>query len=208
MKHLFLILTGCFIFLISKAQSPDSLVLKQIRDRVIELKTQGIKLPVSYYVDCVGYRKVYDPADPCTIFNIRYLFWKSVDGYYAQRFDNCYKYEPIKTDEKLVDIIADNLSKIKRAKLENPKYAYVSEGKERSGMVLIDHSCHHMFEIFKSNGIVVKDIDDFDLETKVIDISEGKYPNLNYEKNQRSILARLKEMAEVITDQVNKKAPF
>ncbi|RFZ92584.1 hypothetical protein D0C36_14290 [Mucilaginibacter conchicola] len=184
-----------------------------IDKRARELKKNGVTIQVQYYVDCVGYFQTFKPGS-CNIFDIRYLFWKSKGINFAQRFDNCHTYKPVEIKENLIDKIADNLSEIKKAEIKYPQYVIVGERKNDTISLMVDHSCHYIFNIFTGNEKIDKDIDDYALETKELNDYSGnaknepqKRHNDNYEINQRSILVELKNMAEKITDRINKKAP-
>jgi hypothetical protein len=200
----------CLLMLsVSHAQSLISITDKKANSRIAELRSKKVNLLVCYYVNCVGYVKIYHP-DSCNTALVKYLLWKAGTKAYLQRFDNCVDYKPNQIPPDLVNTIIKNLNTIKNASL----YVGVVDGKKTILTVMRDHSCHYMFEIHTPTGTIIKDIDDFALDTKELDDYSGnikdeprKRHNDNYEKNQLSILVKLKNMAEQITDVLNKKGP-
>nr|WP_067056517.1 hypothetical protein [Mucilaginibacter sp. L294] len=204
-KTLLLIIAGLFAASVCCAQSPDSITNKKVNKRTAELKNEKVDPIICYYVDCVGYVKRYYP-DSCNTSLVKYLFWKIDTTAYIQHFDNCNDYEMRQVSSQLINTILKNPNTIKKAHLEYPQYVEIVNGKKHLLSVMRDHSCHYMFEIHTSTGVILKDIDDFALDTKYID---NKYPNLNYNKNQESILTTLKTISQQLISKLypTKKAP-
>lgn len=173
----------------------------KINDRINELNRDKTDTIICYNVDCVGFLHL-SPPDSCLALDIKYLLWEGNGKHYIQRFDECKVHSVVELNKDVFALLYDNYSKIKTAKIKYPHFTIKEKGKLKTYFLMVDHSCHHLFEIhIIGDYILKKDIDDFALETKY---DGEKNLNSNFYSNQKSVLNKLKTIVERDIDEYNK----
>ena len=195
---LFLLVTSC-----CKAQTGNALSAtdSKIKNKINELKRDKTDTIICYYVDCVGSLHL-KPPDSCLAFDVKYLFFGGHGKHYMQRFDECKEHSVSDLNKDVFALLNNNYPKIKIAKIRYPQFTMKEKGKlKKSYYLMVDHSCHHILEIYIGDNILKKDIDDFALETKY---DEEKHLNRNFYPNKKSILNKLKMQVEHDVEMYNK----
>jgi hypothetical protein len=126
-------------------------------------------------------------------YGIKYLLWSNHGKHYIQRFDECKEYQSATISSLFFSLLKSHYYEIQKDKIKYPEYRKRVNNKMGTYYSYIDHSCHNIFEIHTSNGILKKDIDDYALETKY---DEEKHLNRNFYSNRKSILNKLKKVVE------------
>lgn len=166
-----------------------------------ELRGKGVDTIVYYYVNCIGHKGWFHPPDSsCEPHQIKYLFWVENHEYLMQQFDECTDHKKAKTTFPFTAFIKRSYNKMRFASMLYPRYYTIIKRKKVYSEVVRDHSCHHMFEIYNGKKKLSEDIDEFALDTKYV---EDKYYNLNYNRNQKSILNKLKIATETAIAKYN-----
>jgi len=201
----FFIISCLILFSVSicRAQLDSSLYKtdKEVINKIQELRDKKTDTIVCYYIDCVGAMPRLEIPDSCTSSKTKYLLWRSNSKSFIQKFDECNTYKANPMSSTFFNLIKLNFNGIKKEKIKYPAYDEIIKGKKLELSTLIDHSCHNIFEINIKGKITSKDIDDFALETKLVD---DKYINKYYNRNQKSILNKLKKIVEAEVSTYNK----
>ena len=176
-----------------------SVTYKKVNSKILELKGRKIDTIISYHIDCIGRMFLFRP-DSCAAQPVKYLLWRDHGQYFVERFDPCKDYNPILASAHLTLFLQNNFFKIEESKIQYPKLKHIIKGKVIYDYVFIDHSCHYIFEFDINNKLFTKNIDDFALETKYYE----RHLNVNYAKNQSSLLNKLKIMMEKEVADYNK----
>ncbi|RZM20801.1 MAG: hypothetical protein EOO88_35130 [Pedobacter sp.] len=199
-------LIGALIFSITAFGQVDSVLLSRIKlgdtDKetnlaLAQLKEQKIDTIVIYYTQCIG---SYLPIklDSCSSSFTKYLIWKVKNQSYIRKFDGCYQYEENRISSLFLNSLYSRIEEFKGSKVLYPEYTEIKNGKKNKLRIMLDHSCHYMFEVHTRMGILKQDVDDFALSTKYIDDNKRQL-NENYQNNQRSYLKKLVDAAEQLT---------
>jgi hypothetical protein len=181
----------------SFCQAQDSLYQsktdKQVIDKIKELREEKTGTVVCYYINCIGSMpKPYIP-DTCMSSQIKYLIWLKGKSSFIQKFDECSIY-PLKSMRlSFLTLLKNNMGTIEKSKIKPVEITDIVNGKKMVSVMFIDHSCHYIFEIYAGKKLIKKDINDFNLEKR---LDDDKHINRNYYGNQKSILNKLRIMAE------------
>ncbi|HWZ02754.1 MAG TPA: hypothetical protein VNX40_04030 [Mucilaginibacter sp.] len=192
----FIVIALAFYFYIpvsySQLDSVRNETDKEIIDKIQVLHDKKIDTLVYYHVECTGYMTGPVSPDSCFAYDVKYLLWIDNQKYFIQRFDECFKYEPSNITSSFFDVVRHNFFRIKNNEIRNPQFTEVIKGKKVDLESFVDHSCINIFEIHIGSQSLTKKIDQYDLETKYVD----GHLNKNYYTNKKSILIKLKMIAE------------
>lgn len=191
----FLLFLGTFCLVFSQD------VNSKIERRIKELRKNKVDTFVIYSVNCItGWRPHKIKKDSCYLVETKRLFWVKNGLFFLQKFTNCEtcKEEKLETSNFL-EAVLSNIDSIKNAEILPVEHYErdslgVFDRSNSAGGVITDHTCITKF-VFTINKISFsKYIDQFELNEKMVDENRA---NDNYELNQKSILKRIKDLAEL-----------
>jgi hypothetical protein len=201
MKQVFLLL---LLFMFSQSALARSSVQENVDNQVRFLHKNNVSIVVCYYIRCIG-NKVFGISDSiCKAQEVKYLIWLKANTSFIQRFDECNKYEPMPIAPSFINFVKRTYNKFRGEKLLVPEYKVLVKGKTQIYSTSVDHSCHTIFKIYTGNKTLVKDIDEFGLESKY---TYNNHRNIHYLHNQHSLLNKLEQQAEQIVKLAFPKKP-
>jgi hypothetical protein len=186
----------------SQLDSVHSRTDKRIMDKIQDLHNKKADTTIYYHVECIGGMAHFPLRNLCIAYDVKYLLWIDSNKYFIQKFDECFEYKPANISSSFFDLIRHNFYKIKNGEIKNPRFTATIYGKAVETSSFIDHTCRNIFEIYTGDNILIKRIDDYDLDTKYV---EGHF-NKNYYPNKKSILNKLKIAVEKEVNLYNKNA--
>lgn len=193
-KYLIIIVFIQFAYKITIGQCDNS----QIENKIRSLKASGVDTVIYYNYMCAGIDYAPDFPNECTIHETKYIYWVFNCKTYVQKFDNCFKYNPIILDSSsFISTFFNNINIIKAESIKPVEHHFRKTTMMTSGS---NHGCSTNFRFSTSNEIIEKQIGDFELQTKMVN---EKYKNDNYDYNQKTILKKLKDLAEIETKLLN-----
>lgn len=202
MKACRIILLCLCVGFISGTEAQTNLSTKKINHRLYLLKSQGVDTMICYSFYCAYVApKPLTPNDSCLSSETHYVFWTLYGKAYKQRFDECRNYPVLSVEHSdFINRIRDSLNFIRKGAILPVGHTEPSkDGKTSQYTTMsVDHTCSTDFEFIIGGETFRKEFRDFDLNTRYMD--DDKTPNDNYETNQKSILKRLKDLAEKETD--------
>jgi hypothetical protein len=177
----------CLAQLDSTFNRTDKIVAK-----IQELHNENTDTIIYYHVECTGGMVQMHFRDSCIAYDKKYLLWIKGNKCFIQKFDECFEYKPASIGSSFFDLIRRNYYKIKNGKLKNPRTTEIIKGKAVDRFWFIDHTCYNIFEIYTGKNILIKKVNDYDLDTKYVD----GHSNKNYYPNKKSLLNKLKIVIE------------
>lgn len=195
MKYFMVFIIICLAQQMCKAQiDTNTTTGKNVLARIEQLQNKKIDTIVCYHVFCNGGMPRVVLPDSCIADNIVYLIWSENNKSFLQRFDECKSHNAGLINPHFIKLIRSNYVRIKKEKLKMPEYRIKVNGKFVTYSESVDHFCNTIFEIFTGKKILTKYLNHFDLDTKYDD--DNKHHNINYVRNQKSLLNKLKKIIE------------
>ncbi|GAA4337746.1 hypothetical protein GCM10023149_47360 [Mucilaginibacter gynuensis] len=210
MKTCYLIIIYVFLAIGAKAQSITTL---HVNKQIGKLRTTGVDTFVTY-MD-LFYGRLMLPAKDCQPSNIQYLIWKNKDRSYIQRFDDCKEYQPRPISNSFLNFVTDNYERLKKEGLLGPEFYvydnlvfkikpqhfdlhtsfenYLYVGINVTYRMYINHHSNYTFNIYLGKKTLKKVLNGFYLETE----SDGQSRNINYWRNQQTMLNKMKQLIDV-----------
>jgi len=158
-------------------------------EKIHQLQEKKVDTIVCYYVTSTWMIPVKD--DSCTAYETKYLIWVEDNKNFIQKFTNCKSFQPITMNSQFLNLIRNNYSKIKKEKIKNPEYIYISKGKPQAIQQITTDISYNVFEIYTAKGILTKKFADYYLNEKYV---SGKHLNKSYYHNQKSSLNQLRKI--------------
>ncbi len=185
-------------------------LMDAVNNKVKALKEDGVDTIITYHPYCDGCILTgISTSDTCFHNISEYVIWKQKGESYVQFFDECYSYLPKKGASGLIALISSNTTDILNETLLPIEVEKIINGKLEKRTYIRHHTDHQNFVFHVNGSVTEKAIDKHILNTQWEDdfflkpgdtkfsLPPGKILNINYDKNQKTYLKKLADLAEM-----------